>query len=303
MKPLQERRMPGFSLILLLAGGFMVLALLVLVPDYAQARLDGSQPVPLLSGLQADYSKDPLEIVIQPVDEKVVEQIIVDRTTSTALPPKQQAATVISELLTPVYTITPTPEKTKVVAVSPTSGPLQATNTGSAFTPTRAVTSTTQIQTSPTAIGFTGTPTASQTVAASLTQTTGTVSPTFTKILTVSATRTPRPTSTSSATPPGKTVTPSPRPTFTPRPTMTFTPTHPAETAAVTRTFTRTPIPTSVLSPTSTFTPTWTRAPSATFTFTPRPPTATFTPTKTRTPVYYPPPSTNTPTGTAVPYP
>ncbi len=87
MRPLKERRLTGSSLILLVAGGIVGLALLVLVPNYAQARLDGPQPVPMQSGLQADYSTDPMNLVFQPVDVKVVEQAIIAHTTSTTLPP------------------------------------------------------------------------------------------------------------------------------------------------------------------------------------------------------------------------
>ncbi len=307
MNRLMNRRwVPGFSMALLLAGGFVVLALLVLAPDYAQARLEGSQPVPLKSGLQADYSMDPMDLVIQPVDIKVVEQVIIDRTTSTSLPPRQQGETAIGALKTPVYTITPTPVQTRPAAGSPTRTAQNATNTAPAFTPTGATGGTKIVPLTPTTSIFIESQTATLTLTASATQLQGTIPPNSSRTSTASATQTPRPTSTMVPTPYGKTATPSSNPTIPPKSTLTPTQTPLPATAVVTLTFSPTPVSVTPQPPTRTFTPTRTYTPTRTptRTYTPtRTPTRTYTPTRTPTPVSYPPPSTKTGAPTLPPYP
>ena len=289
MSKMKRRWAPEFSMALLLAGGFVVLALLVLAPNYAQARLDGAQPVPLQSGLQADYSADPMDLMIQPVDIRVVEQVIKDRTTVTSLPAKQQGETAISALQTPVYTITPTPIQPGSAAASPTPAAQNLTNTAPAFTPTGTSASTKIVPLTPTAGVFTASPSATHTLTSTATRT---VAANSTRTATASASHTPRPTSTLAPTPRGTKATP------TPKATATRTP--PPATAVVTRTFTPTPTAVTVQPPTRTFTPTYTY--TATYTPT-RTYTATKTPTRTPTLINYPPPPTITRTPTVRPYP
>ena len=237
-----------------------------------------------------------MDLVIQPVDIKVVEQVIIDRTTSTSLPPRQQGETAIGALKTPVYTITPTPVQTRPAAGSPTRTVQNATNTAPAFTPTGATGGTKIVPLTPTTSIFIQSQTATLTLTASATRLQGTIPPNSSRTSTASATQTPRPTSTMVPTPYGKTATPSSNPTIPPKSTLTPTQTPLPATAVVTLTFS----PTRFGSPLN------------------RPPAHSLRPglirqpglrpgpirrPETPTPVSYPPPSTKTGAPTLPPYP
>jgi hypothetical protein len=258
-----DRPLAWAALVFLVLIGIGGLALLVLAPDYVQARLDGLQPASLQSNLRANYAMDPLGILLQQVSFKAVEEIIADHATSSQSA-KYQIATVIGDLLTPVYNTTPTRASTSPFA-SPTIAARFYTSTAQAFTPS---------------------------LPAAATVTTPTPDGPVSETVTASSTHTLVPT------PPGTTATNTLRPTATLKPSIT--PKLPGATATLSNqpSATSTPSRTSTLISISTSTQMYTATFSPvppTRTFTPKPPTKTFTQQPTHTLPAYPPPKTTIP--------
>jgi hypothetical protein len=237
MKKTGDRPLAGI-IVLMAATGIGLLALLVLAPDYAQAGLNGAKPVSVQSALQADYSAGPLDQRIQPIDARVVRQVLADQAESTQ-PAAAWAATLSNRLMTPVATITPSGPTRTPAAVTVTQPPVKsstpAPNTTSRSTPeplpTRTLEATTTRTLNPIAATltarptFTPTRTLNPTLAAKLTNTvpagppTATLRPTFTAtpntnfITAIVATRTALPTAT--RIPPTLPAYPPPHPTAT----------------------------------------------------------------------------------------
>jgi hypothetical protein len=200
----KPRRALNKAALLLLLSFLLLLCQLVNMWVFnAKASAPGSLPVSIQAGSQADYSGDRNVFSIPPINDKILEQIIMDMPSTYS--PEDRMATLEVVLSLPVPTMTPnypTPALTQTIVPTPSRIPTQTTapTIWKTQTPTPVFTSTK----SPTSTSF------------SL----ATAMPIPAK----PDTSTPTPTPTPTATETSPTDTPTPTPTNTPTPTPTNTP-------------------------------------------------------------------------------
>jgi hypothetical protein len=265
-----------FILVLAPIAGLAILVLAFFLMEFLASSSGNTLAVSLRSALLANYNADPFQLAMPALNLNILQSALNDE--STHPDRESRLPTTLSELLTPVPSVTPnlTPPG---LAMTATQAQVVRTRTG---TPAASIV--------PSVVGqATVTETATLLPGVTLSATrTATVTPTLHP---TNLTTTPRDTGTLYPT-----RTASSTSTLLPSVTLSLTPTQPGNptsslTSTLPPTLTQTPTPTVLSTPTHTSThppptPTWTVPPS----------TSTPTPTRTPTPYGYPPPQTSTPT-------